>query len=64
MNSLPILRSLVLGVVVLLAFPAMVWADFKAGEQAFDAGDYAAAMAEWLPLAEDGDMRAQTNLVD
>lgn len=40
-----------------LAVPA--WADFKAGMTAYDAEDYATAMREWQPLAEQGDAQAQ-----
>lgn len=36
--------------------------DFKAGLDAYDRGDFAAAMAQWQPLAEQGDVRAQFNL--
>ena len=42
------------------AWPAM--ADFRAGVGAYDRGDYMAAYEEWLPLAGQGDARAQTNL--
>jgi len=37
-------------------------ADFKAGLDAFNAKDYAAALDEWLPLAEDGDLNAMYNV--
>jgi len=37
-------------------------ADFKAGWQAYQRGDFAGALAEWQPLAEAGDARAQFNL--
>jgi len=37
-------------------------ADFAAGTRAYDAGDYATAYREWLPLAESGDPAAQRNL--
>jgi len=40
-----------------LAVPA--WADFQAGMTAYDAEDYATAMREWQPLAEQGDAQAQ-----
>ena len=45
---------------VCLAVPA--WADYKAGEDAYNRGDYATALREWRPLAEQGDARAQYNL--
>ncbi len=47
-------------VVVLVAAPA--WADFKAGAEAYQRGDYATALKEWRPLAEQGDAGAQFNL--
>jgi TPR repeat protein len=51
--------ALVLSVVCLTA-PA--WADFKAGEDAYHRGDYATALREWQPLAEQGHAAAQYNL--
>ena len=35
-------------------------ADFAAGAEAYDGGDYAAAYKEWRALAERGDATAQT----
>ncbi len=46
--------------IVPLAVPA--WADNKAGEDAYNRGDYAIAVHEWRPLAEQGDASAQVNL--
>lgn len=40
-----------------LALPA--WADFQAGMIAHDREDYATALREWQPLAEQGDALAQ-----
>jgi TPR repeat protein len=37
-------------------------ADFDKGAAAFDAGDYATALREWKPLAEQGNADAQTRL--
>jgi hypothetical protein len=45
---------------VCLATPA--WADFKAGEKAYDRGDYATALREWQPLAKQGQAVAQYHL--
>ena len=36
--------------------------DFDAGLAAANAGDYAAALREWRPLAEQGDANAQSAL--
>ncbi len=45
---------------MLIAFP--VRADIVDGLAAYDQGDYRAALAEWMPLAEDGDATAQALL--
>ncbi len=37
-------------------------ADFKAGVDAYDRGDYATALKEWQPYAEKGDPNAEYNL--
>ena len=46
--------------VVCLAAPA--WADFKAGMDAHQRGDYAAALREWQSLAEQGQAGSQYQL--
>lgn len=45
--------------IVCLTVPA--WADFRAGEDAYNRGDYAAVLHEWRPLVERGDASAQYN---
>ncbi len=47
-------------VVVLVAAPA--WADLKAGVEAYQRGDYATALTEFRPLAQQGNAGAQFNL--
>ncbi len=57
MKRFVIVAALAIG----LAIPA--WGqDFYAGLAAVKRGDYAAALKEWKPLAEQGDARAQANL--
>ena len=46
--------------IICLAVPA--WADFQAGMDANNSGDYATALREWLPLGEQGNAIAQYNL--
>jgi TPR repeat protein len=51
----------------LLAFllacaPTLARADYAAGLQAYDSGDYTTAYLEWLPLAKQGDAKAQHGL--
>ena len=48
--------ALVLSLVCLVV-PA--WADYQAGMDARNRGDFARALREWRPLAEQGDARAQ-----
>jgi len=38
------------------------WAGFDEGVAAYNRGDYATAVEEWLPIAEQGDADAQSNL--
>jgi len=52
---------LVLAVVVMLV-AAPAWADFKAGAEAYQRGDYATALTEFRPLAQQGNAEAQFNL--
>src|ERR1700691_5394845 len=64
MRILPRKQALFLS---LLSFAALVpavpaWADFQAGVDAFQKGDYMTAAKEWRPLAEQGVPIAQFNL--
>ncbi len=58
-SSLRFPIALVLSIVC-LGVPA--WADFQAGNDAYNRKDYATALREWRPLAEQGDADAQYNL--
>ena len=50
-------------VALILALAAPVAAqDFDAGREAYQRGDYAAALSEFRPLAEQGNAKAQNNL--
>ena len=46
----------------LLLIPALGWADFQAGVDAYEREDYETAMKEWRPLADQGVALAQNNL--
>ena len=49
-----------LAVVVTLLFSAgSAWADWNDGWAAYERGDYATALQEWRPLAEQGHAKAQ-----
>jgi len=60
MNKILLSLSLVLGFGLMLASP--VWADFQAGLDAYERGDYETALAEFRALADQGDASAQYNL--
>lgn len=49
-------------VCVMLSAPGLGLADFHAGLDAYNQGNYAVAMWEWDALAEAGDVAAQHNL--
>jgi S1-C subfamily serine protease len=55
--------TICLSIAVLLGSAGMSWsADFQKGLTAYNSGDYATALREWRPLAEQGDASAQHNL--
>jgi len=49
-------------ILFLFFWPALVHADFQAGKDAYDRGDYETALKELRPLAEQGLAAAQKNL--
>ena len=49
-------------VALLVSLPAGARADFADAVRTYEAGDYATAYAEWLPLAERGDPAAERNI--
>ncbi len=53
------MKRLVLTVAILIGLAAPAWADLKSGGDAYNRGDYAAAIREWTPFAEQGDVNAQ-----
>ena len=52
----------IIGALIFGSIGALLAADFQAGFAAAQKGDYAAALREWTPLAEQGDAVAQFNL--
>ncbi len=58
--GLALIAALCAGFTLGLTAPA--WAGFDEGMAAYDRGDYATALREWYPLAEQGDAEAQFNL--
>jgi len=60
MNIVVMRFALVAGLVLALTGPAS--ADFEDGTAAYDRSDYATALREWLPLAEQGFSGAQVNI--
>jgi TPR repeat protein len=56
------MRRPLLGLMLAMAITAPARADFAAGAEAYDGGDYVTAYAEWHRLAAAGDAVAQTAL--
>lgn len=53
------LNWLIAAAFLLILAGGPAWADYATGAKAFRAKDYAAALAAWQPLADDGHLRAQ-----
>ncbi len=58
--GLALIAALCVGFTLGLTAPA--WAGFDEGMAAYQRGDYATAIREWRPLAEQGHAEAQYNL--
>ncbi len=56
------MKRLALAVALLIALAVPAWADFQDGVAAYNRGDYATALQEFKPLAEQGLAVAQNNL--
>lgn len=56
------MRRLFIACALLLGLAGPAVADFSVGQDRFASGDYDGAYAAWLPLAEEGDPRAQYSL--
>lgn len=54
--------TLIIATILSLAFTQVTAQDLNKGLEAYNAGDYATAMKEWKPLAEQGDAAAQFNV--
>ena len=57
------MKRIALAVALLVTLAAPAWGqDFEKGQDAYESGDYLAALSEWRPLAEQGHADAQFNL--
>ncbi|MFQ5961751.1 MAG: tetratricopeptide repeat protein [Candidatus Methylomirabilales bacterium] len=56
------MKRLALAVALLIALAAPAWAGFDEGWEAYKRRDYATAIGEFMPLAEQGHTRAQLTL--
>ena len=56
------MKKLTLALLLIFSCATAWAADFAKGLAAAGAGDFATALAEWKPLAEQGDAKAQYNL--
>ena len=63
MKNLTVTVTICLAVALLFGSLGASWSqDFQKGLAAYDSGDYATALREWTPLAEQGHAGAQNNL--
>ena len=53
------MKRLFLSALLAVLFASTAKADFDDGLAAYEEGDYAAALREWRPLADEGDLDAQ-----
>lgn len=60
LKKLAYIKRLLITFVLLASLPG--YADVQSGLDAYEAGDYATALKEFKPLAEQGDAVAQYNL--
>jgi uncharacterized protein len=61
-NRIISLRSSIAIALSIVCFAVPAWADLKGGEDAYRRGDYAMALREWRPLADQGNTVAEYNL--
>ncbi len=61
-SGAPAVRSIIVAATLLIAFMATARADFQDAVAAYKRGDYATALREWRPFAEQADAGAQFNL--
>ena len=58
----PTMKKLTLATLLIFSCVTAWAADFDKGLAAYQAGDFATALAEWRPLAEQGDAAAHPHL--
>ncbi len=56
------MKRLILTFAILIGLAGPAWAGFAEGLAAYERGDYATALREFRPLAEQGDATAQSVL--
>ena len=62
LDTFGLLRTTILSLALAFGAGAALAQDFQKGFAAYDAGDYATALKEWRPLAEQGIAGAQYNI--
>ncbi|HWQ52805.1 MAG TPA: metallophosphoesterase [Bryobacteraceae bacterium] len=56
------MKALIVIIAIFITLAPSMRADFKTGLEAYNSGNYAAALENWLPIAEKGDANAQYNV--
>jgi hypothetical protein len=60
--GISVFGALAVGALLTAGGPSLAWADFASGLEAWQAGDYVKAAAEWTAAAESGELAAMRNL--
>ena len=56
------MKNILYTIILSLLFSSVCLADWDAGMDAYNAGDFQTALKNWIPLAEQGDAKAQSIL--
>ena len=56
------MKNILYTIILSFLFSSVCLADWEAGVDAYDAGDFQTALKNWIPLAEQGDARAQIHV--
>ena len=56
------MKNILYTIILSFLFSSSVFADWDAGMDAYNAGDFQTALKNWIPLAEQGDAKAQIHV--
>jgi len=56
------MKNILYTIILCFLFSSSVFADWEVGMDAYNAGDFQTALKNWIPLAEQGDAKAQIHV--